>query len=804
MPISHWFSTPLPRSDLAWALSLALGLAAAPALAQQGTPADATAQAAEGGQTVATEQGAQEPQVRQSPADDAEEVIVAPMLAEDADHFLLVNGIGDGSDDALAFGDYAVALGASSYADGEGASAFGSGAFALATNATATGFNATASGARSAAFGDGSNASGQDSVALGGRAEIFFGGIGFQYVSTTASGTQATAVGAGAQASGDVSVALGSMAQSSGALSIAVLGRSDGERSISIGADAKAPAYKAIALGSGAIGVGDESIAIGQSSAAATLGVALGSRAKAAAEGSVALGADSYADRANTISVGRVGSDFEAPIARQITNVAAGTETLDAVNLGQLQALTDSVAAARDFYAATGTGGDRTPSTAEGDYATAAGSAATALGTGASAYGSGAFALGEQATASGFNSVAAADGASAFGAGSQATAENSVALGAGSVADRAGTVSVGAAGSERQITNVAAGTADTDAVNVAQLRAAGLVDEDGNAAAAVVYDDQAKDRITLAGAHGTTLDNLAAGSIAAGSREAVNGGQLFLAQQSLAAAFGGGASVGTNGALLAPTYRVQGNAYGDVGSALEALDSAFAGLDQRLGQLEDSGVRDEQVAIDGEAPAGVDQGSQGVAVGSGAGSQAEGGVALGANARVEAGADNAVALGKDSVADRADSVSVGSAGHERQITNVADGSADTDAANVRQVRAGDAATLSSAKAYTDQRFAVFEDQFETLREDVWDRFGDQDRRISRVGAMSAAMVHMTANAANGSSPRGRIAVGAGFQGGEQALSIGYGRRIGDRASLTLGGAFSDSENSAGIGFGLDL
>src|SRR5690606_41157957 len=46
---------------------------------------------------------------------------------------------------------------------------------------------------------------------------------------------------------------------------------------------------------------------------------------------------------------------------------------------------------------------------------------------------------------------------------------NSVALGSGSIADRERTVSVGAAGLERQITNVAAGTEDTDAVNVAQL-----------------------------------------------------------------------------------------------------------------------------------------------------------------------------------------------------------------------------------------------------------------------------------------------------------------------------------------------
>jgi autotransporter adhesin len=52
------------------------------------------------------------------------------------------------------------------------------------------------------------------------------------------------------------------------------------------------------------------------------------------------------------------------------------------------------------------------------------------------------------------------------------TANNSVALGANSIADRDNTVSVGAPGAERQITNVADGTAPTDAVNVRQFNSA--------------------------------------------------------------------------------------------------------------------------------------------------------------------------------------------------------------------------------------------------------------------------------------------------------------------------------------------
>ena len=81
----------------------------------------------------------------------------------------------------------------------------------------------------------------------------------------------------------------------------------------------------------------------------------------------------------------------------------------------------------------------------------------------ASATGSEAVAVGPQAVASGAGSVAVGNGA-------KAEADNSVALGAGSVAAKANTVAVGSAGKERTISHVAAGTDETDAVNVAQLK----------------------------------------------------------------------------------------------------------------------------------------------------------------------------------------------------------------------------------------------------------------------------------------------------------------------------------------------
>ncbi|WP_164523856.1 YadA-like family protein [Sphingomonas sp. ABOLH] len=138
---------------------------------------------------------------------------------------------------------------------------------------------------------------------------------------------------------------------------------------------------------------------------------------------------------------------------------------------------------------------------------------------------------------------AGATGSIAFGTNAQVTAANSVALGAGSIAGRgaqtgytaigltgtqnsAGEVSVGTAGGLRQITNVAAGSAATDAATVGQVT--GVADRvTALAANTIGYDDATRARATLAGAGGTVLANVGAGALNATSTEAVNGAQLF-------------------------------------------------------------------------------------------------------------------------------------------------------------------------------------------------------------------------------------------------------------------------------------
>ncbi|AXQ31724.1 adhesin [Solimonas sp. K1W22B-7] len=113
--------------------------------------------------------------------------------------------------------------------------------------------------------------------------------------------------------------------------------------------------------------------------------------------------------------------------------------------------------------------------------------------------------MGDNANASGSFAVALGNNAAASGS-------NSVALGNGSVASQDNIVSVGSATQQRRITNLAAGTADTDAVNVAQLNLQGLsaVRYDRNTDGSINYNS-----VTFGNPNGSggpvSLHNIAAG-----------------------------------------------------------------------------------------------------------------------------------------------------------------------------------------------------------------------------------------------------------------------------------------------------
>jgi autotransporter adhesin len=146
--------------------------------------------------------------------------------------------------------------------------------------------------------------------------------------STTGSGAGATAVGNNAQATGTNSVATGFSATASSLTSS------------SYGYLANASGIASTALGHNTVASGLATTAVGVSAKAQNVGAtAIGRLSSATAANSVALGAGSVADQANTVSIGAVGAE------RRIVNVAAGTSSTDAVNLGQLDAVSNALGA---------------------------------------------------------------------------------------------------------------------------------------------------------------------------------------------------------------------------------------------------------------------------------------------------------------------------------------------------------------------------------------------------------------------------------------------------------------------------
>ncbi|MGF6259140.1 autotransporter adhesin [Paraburkholderia youngii] len=247
----------------------------------------------------------------------------------------------------------------------------------------------------------------------------------------------------------------------------------------------------------------------------------------------------------NSVTLG--GGRSSGPVV--LTNVAAGSSTYDAVNYGQLQALQNEVTNVNSRVTNIennggweGNGGSGSnpyfnATDTSSDDSAVVNVAAPGTGAGSTTAGSGAVATGDNGTAVGSNAnasdsavaigsgAAASSGAVAVGQGAQATASSSVALGQDSVADRENTVSVGSAGRQRQVTNVAAGSQATDAVNVSQLT--------------------------------TVVDGL-----------------------------GGGASIDpTTGAVTGPSYQLSGGTYSNVGDALSGLDDRMNAADQAINDL---------------------------------------------------------------------------------------------------------------------------------------------------------------------------------------------------------------------------
>ncbi|MDU5682431.1 MAG: ESPR-type extended signal peptide-containing protein [Veillonella sp.] len=366
--------------------------------------------------------------------------------------------------------DSSMALGNQNTATGPAASAIGVGSQATGRNTIAMGNVAKANNTDNIAIGTYSEAltNGQDAYALAmgsySKANAHMAvGIG---ALANATGTEATAVGAGSKATAKNSQAFGARNTASGqnATAIGYGNTSKVEDTITIGTSNNANTGGGIAIGQNNLA---DATANGGRNAGSTQ-IAIGRDNRAAREDTIAIGREAKAE--NDLSVA-IGNRTEAT-----ANAAIAIGTNGAPSNGNTYKTTASGFAAVAIGMQANSSG--TASTAVGGKSSATANGASALGQASEASAASATALGKEAKAS------VADGV-ALGSNSKATVDKGVegynpadsrtntyaGLAGNAKTSTLAAVSVGdGANATRQITGLAAGKADTDAVNVAQLK----------------------------------------------------------------------------------------------------------------------------------------------------------------------------------------------------------------------------------------------------------------------------------------------------------------------------------------------
>lgn len=402
---------------------------------------------------------------------------------------------------ANATGNRSIAIGAHKNANstwsGSGAEATGDDSIALGTDATASAIDSIAIGKESKAEGD------RDSVAIGksSNAKAYGTALG----SSTVAHTDALAAGNSADATKNDSTALGAHTQATGRAAVAIgssaIADSNGDVTRSI-----ASARNTIAIGGGKASQ-IEAISIGaKSQATQTQSIAIGSESSASAAQAVTIGSNTVASGYGAISIG--GDDLDTTKYQSETdNIPAysGTTASGKASVaigGKSSARGEGSIVVGPVALATNNEGiaigAKSMSTADygiavggsataGSYAVAVGKSSQATATGTSAFGENAYATADRATALGNNSKADVENGVALGYMSKTTRnatnnagwkQDTSAYSALNNNVRTATHAAVAVGNDttgsivtRQITGVAAGSQDTDAVNLAQLKA---------------------------------------------------------------------------------------------------------------------------------------------------------------------------------------------------------------------------------------------------------------------------------------------------------------------------------------------
>lgn len=535
--------------------------------------------------------------------------------------------------------------------------------------------------------------------------------------------TGSTVLGPNAVASADYATAVGQAAAATASFSSA------------FGQNAQAKEYGSTAVGGSAVATGYKSLA-------------LGTGATADASACVAIGTSSgCGGRDSTLAVGNAGLG----LYRQITGVADGQQSSDAVTVGQLARATGGTFVGGRYVAPT-------YNLSTGSY-TDVGSALTALDSKpsggaaapwmASSEADPAIAMGDPVLGRG-NNLAVGSGA-VSGSGLN---QHNVAVGGGAKAGPTGDITDATGG---QATAVGAYAEATNLSSSAFGFRAAASGRYSTAIGSFAVADE--DRTVSFGRKGDPgfLDNT---SRLVYVSDGINPTDAMNMRQGaqIASWYGGGVDY-LNG--IGPTFSLSGGDFRDVGSALLYLDGKETGG----GGIGPQGPKGDTGA---QGPAGAGSGHDDLAV------------------HYDDSSQQSVTLG-------------GSGG--TAIHNVRAGTADTDAVNVDQLNRSAQNTLSQANAYADAGDLANRDWAKAYTDS---QIRPLNRRINQAGAVGSVIGGMALSAGS-VQQQDKLSMGVASYRGQSAIGIGYVHRFeNDRVAVAVGGAFAGEGSALAVSVSIGL
>ena len=615
------------------------------------------------------------------------------------------------------------------------------------------------------AIGAHSNATGSSSVAIGGAVVNGAGAIGLGW----------------STANGDNSVALGgtgsTIANGNNAFA-ASGGNANGE--------------SATAIGSSAIADGRGGVAVGWNAESKVNAVGIGFNAKAKANNTIAIGVETNNDKANAIS-------------NNYSSVSIGVATR-ARAVGSM-AMGVSADASGKYSIALGSGNVSGDYTATANYPKATGEKAIAIGYDSNSSNTGATAIGAGATASGTDSFAGASGTAggdssiAIGKGASITTptagttvggQDSIAMGTGASANQHSSVTIGAGSTSDGVRNITIGpkasASGVDSIAIGNGGVGGDKNNTGVGGNGNTYTINVNDISTNVYYGVKSVDD---GSIAFGNRANAAKGGLAIGTVSIA---DGGIAVGQsvlskNGVAIGSAVSATVANAVAMGSKAEASSVGAVAIGGYSATDKTKAQGNNALAIGASA---VTNGSETIAIGKSANASNANAVAVGKNAK--ASIANSVAIGSDSTtdtnatnqssatingitynfagatSDTGMQVSVGAAGKERQIKNVA---------------AGEVSATSTDAINGSQLFAV----------------ASQIKPINYVSVKSSAVGNKNNDGATGNDA---VAIGPGAQSsGDNGVSLGNGSQANAESVVSIGyqSNYGAQNNSKSIGIG---